>query len=101
MAEPCGCYFGAFVTKKGSELTTIESTRGKVLALVDPGNTSGNALPRALFTEEIGGVELGNYFGRIFYSGSHTASGRAIQNGKADAAFVSLHTAVCLFGFFA
>lgn len=92
MDEPCGCYYGSFVTKKGSGLTTIESTKGKVLALVDPGSTSGNALPRALFADKIGGGELEDYFGRIFYSGSHTASGRAIQNGKADAAFISLGT---------
>lgn len=92
MDEPCGCYYGAFVTKKGSGLTTIESTKGKVLALVDPGSTSGNALPRALFGDQIGGATLDDYFGRIFYSGSHTASGRAIQSGKADAAFISLGT---------
>ena len=92
MDEPCGCYYGSFVTKTGSGLTTIESTKGKVLALVDPGSTSGNALPRALFSDKIGGVELEDYFGRVFYSGSHTASGRAIQNGKADAAFISLGT---------
>ena len=92
MDEPCGCYYGAFVTKTGSGLDSIESTKGKVLALVDPGSTSGNALPRALFGDQIGGVELEQYFGKIFYSGSHTASGRAIQSGKADAAFVSLGT---------
>lgn len=92
MDKPCGCYYGAFVTKKGSGLTTIESTKGKVLALVDPGSTSGNALPRALFGDEIGGAELEEFFGRIFYSGSHTSSGRAIQSGKADAAFISLGT---------
>ena len=92
MDEPCGCYYGSFVTKAGSGLNTIESTKGKVLALVDPGSTSGNALPRALFSDKIGGVELEDYFGRVFYSGSHTASGRAIQNGKADAAFISLGT---------
>ena len=34
---PCGCYCGSFLTKKGSGLTTFESTRGKVSALVNPG----------------------------------------------------------------
>ena len=82
--KPCGCYLGALVTKTGSGLKTLESTKGKVLALVDPGSTSGNALPRALFAENIGGVELEDYWGRVFYSGSHTASARAIQAGKAD-----------------
>ncbi len=90
--KPCGCYLGALVTKTGSGLKTLESTKGKVLALVDPGSTSGNALPRALFAENIGGVELEDYWGRVFYSGSHTASARAIQAGKADAAFLSLGT---------
>ncbi len=90
--KPCGCYLGALVTKAGSGMKTLESTKGKVLALVDPGSTSGNALPRALFAEKIGGGELEDYWGRVFYSGSHTASARAIQAGKADAAFISLGT---------
>jgi phosphonate transport system substrate-binding protein len=90
--KPCGCYLGSLVTKTGSGMKTLESTKGKVLALVDPGSTSGNALPRALFPEKIGGVELEEYWGRVFYSGSHSASARAIQAGKADAAFISLGT---------
>jgi phosphonate transport system substrate-binding protein len=70
--------------------------KGSVLALVDPGSTSGNVAPRALFTEEIGGSELESYFGRIFYSGSHDASILAVVNGKADAAFVADSTAARL-----
>lgn len=90
--EPCACYFGTLATKKGSGLTTIESLKGKVLALVDPGSTSGNALPRALFPDAIGGKTLDEYFGRIFYSGSHSASVRAVHSGKADAGFISEST---------
>jgi phosphonate transport system substrate-binding protein len=90
--KPCACYFGTLVTKKGSGLKTIASIKGKVLALVDPGSTSGNALPRALFPDQIGGKDLGKYFGRIFYSGSHSASALAIHNAKADAAFISEST---------
>jgi phosphonate transport system substrate-binding protein len=90
--KPCACYFGTLVTKKGSGLKTIDSIKGKVLALVDPGSTSGNALPRALFPDLIGGKSLEDYFGRIFYSGSHSASALAIYNGKADAAFISEST---------
>ena len=90
--EPCACYFGTLATKKGSGLTTIESLEGKVLALVDPGSTSGNALPRALFPDAIGGKTLDEYFGRIFYSGSHSASVRAVHSGKADAGFISEST---------
>ena len=90
--KPCACYFGTLATKKGSGLKTIESLKGKVLALVDPASTSGNALPRALFPSLIGGKSLEQYFGRIFYSGSHSASVRAVATGKADAGFISEST---------
>ena len=45
MDKPCGCYLGALVSKTGSGFKTIEQLKGKVLALVDPGSTSGNANP--------------------------------------------------------
>ena len=90
--DPCACYFGTLATRKGSGLNTIESVKGKVLALVDPGSTSGNALPRALFPDHIGGKKLEEYFGRVFYSGSHSASVRAVHSGKADAGFISEST---------
>ena len=89
LAEPCACYHGRLITKKGGKFETIESLKGAVLALTDPGSTSGNALPRALFPEEIGGVSLDDYFDQIFFAGSHDAAAKAVFNGKADAAFVS------------
>jgi phosphonate transport system substrate-binding protein len=89
LKEPCACYHGRLVTKKGSKFTTIKSLKGAVLALTDPGSTSGNALPRALFPEQIGGTPLDEYFGNIFYAGSHDAAAKAVFNKKADAAFVS------------
>ncbi len=95
-SEPCACYHGLLITKTGTKYDSIESLKGSVLALVDPGSTSGNVAPRALFTEEIGGSELESYFGRIFYSGSHDASVLAVVNGKADAAFVADSTAARL-----
>lgn len=89
MKKPCACYHGRLITKKGGKFTTIESLKGAVLALTDPASTSGNALPRALFPDEIGGTPLEKYFGQIFYAGSHDAAAKAVFNGKADAAFVS------------
>jgi len=89
LKEPCACYHGRLITKKGSKFTTIKSLKGAVLALTDPGSTSGNALPRALFPEQIGGTALDDYFGQIFYAGSHDGAAKAVFNGKADAAFVS------------
>lgn len=87
---PCACYYGTLITGADSGLDSIDKLKGKVLALVDPGSTSGNALPRGLFTgEELGGKDLEDYFGRIFYSGHHVASVLAVKKGQADAAFVS------------
>lgn len=87
--EKCACYHGRLITKKDGAYDTIESLKGATLALTDPGSTSGNALPRALFPEAVGGVPLDEYFGQIFYAGSHDAAAKAVFNGKADAAFVS------------
>lgn len=87
--NPCACYFGLLISKEGSEFDSIQSVQGSVLALTDPGSTSGNAVPRALFPEEIGGSTLENYFSSVFYSGSHDASTFAIIRGQADAAFVA------------
>ena len=89
LEEPCACYHGRLITKKGGRFETIESLKDAVLALTDPGSTSGNALPRALFPEEIGGMSLDDFFGQIFFAGSHDAAAKAVFNGKADAAFVS------------
>ena len=89
LKEPCACYHGRLITKKGGKFETIASLKGAVLALTDPGSTSGNALPRALFPEEIGGMSLDDYFGEIFFAGSHDGAAKAVFNGKADAAFVS------------
>ena len=89
LKKPCACYHGRLITKKGGKFETIESLEGAVLALTDPGSTSGNALPRALFPDQIGGTSLDDYFGEIFYAGSHDGAAKAVFNGKADAAFVS------------
>jgi len=87
---PCACYYGTLITKKGSGLTTIAKLKGKILALVDPGSTSGNAMPRGLFTvQKLDSKPLESHFGRIFYSGNHVASILAVKKNKADAAFVS------------
>lgn len=86
---PCGCYHALLITKKGGPYTSIDPLKGKVLALVDPGSTSGNAVPRALFPEKIASKGLEEYFGKVFYSGSHDASALAVVHGRADAAFVA------------
>lgn len=83
-------YKAALVTKKGSGLTTIDSLQGKILGLVDPGSTSGNLVPRVVFSEEIDG-DLDDYFDKVVYTGSHELSTVAVAEGRVDAAFVATH----------
>lgn len=84
-------YHAVLVAKKGSKFTDIKALKGAVVALADPASTSGNLLPRVEFADQIGKVELEDYFGRVVYSGSHDKSAVAVAEGKADAAFVATH----------
>ncbi len=83
-------YKAALISKKGSKFTSIESLKGAVLGLTDPGSTSGNLLPRVVFTKVIG-AGLEDYFGKVVYTGSHELSTVAVAQGKVDAAFVATH----------
>lgn len=84
-------YHAVLIAKKGSRFTDIRALKGAVVALADPASTSGNLLPRVEFADQIGKVELEDYFGRVVYSGSHDKSAVAVAEGKADAAFVATH----------
>ncbi len=86
--EPCGCYRGLLITKAGSKFNTIEALKGAILAVASPASTSGYAVPSALFTKEVGGMSLEKYFGKLIFSGAHTASTKGVKTGKVDAAFV-------------
>lgn len=85
-------YKAVLVTRKDSGLATIESIKGKTLALTDPGSTSGNLFPRVVFSKDVlKGAPLESYFKKIVYSGGHDLSTMAVYEGKADAAFVATH----------
>jgi phosphonate transport system substrate-binding protein len=89
--QPAGPgYKSTLITKKGSKFDSIESLKGSVLLLVDPASTSGALIPKALFTKVIK-EPLDKYFSRVAFSGGHDLSTIAIENGKADAAFVATH----------
>lgn len=83
-------YKAALVSKKGSKFDSIESLKGATVGLTDPGSTSGNLVPRVVFTKVIG-TDLDSYFGKVVYTGSHELSTVAVAEGKVDAAFVATH----------
>jgi phosphonate transport system substrate-binding protein len=83
-------YRGVLVSKKGSGLKTIDDLKGKLIGLTDPGSTSGNLVPRVVFSKVIG-MDIDNFFKRAVYTGSHELSTVAVHKGKVDAAFVASH----------
>jgi phosphonate transport system substrate-binding protein len=83
-------YRGVLISKKGSGFKTIESLKGATVGLTDPGSTSGNLMPRVVFSEVIGS-DLEDFFGKVAYTGSHELSAVAVMEGKVDAAFVASH----------
>ncbi|MFQ5619434.1 MAG: phosphate/phosphite/phosphonate ABC transporter substrate-binding protein [Rhodospirillales bacterium] len=83
-------YKAALVTRKGSKFTSIDSLKGTVIGLTDPASTSGNLVPRVVFTKKIHSP-LEKYFKKIVYTGGHDLSTMAVFDGKVDAAFVATH----------
>jgi len=79
------------ITKKGSKFTTVESTKGSVMLLVDPASTSGALIPESIFGGQVVKMPLKNYFSKVAFSGGHDLSTNAIFEGKADSAFVATH----------
>ena len=85
-------YKAVLITRKDSGLATIESIKGKTVALTDPGSTSGNLFPRVVFSKDVlKGDPLEAYFKKVVYSGGHDLSTMAVYEGKADCAFVATH----------
>ena len=84
-------YKSMLITKKGSKFSTIESTKGSVMLLVDPASTSGGLIPEAVFGAKVVKTPLKQYFSKVAYSGGHDLSTLAVYDGKADAAFVATH----------
>ena len=90
MQEEGPGYRGVLISKKGSKYTSIDSLKGSLVGLTDPGSTSGNLMPRVAFTKVIG-MELEKFFDKVVYTGSHELSTVAVVQGKVDAAFVASH----------
>ena len=84
-------YKSMLITKKGSKFTTIDSTKGSVMLLVDPASTSGGLIPESQFGAKVIKTPLKQYFSRVAFSGGHDLSTLAVFDGKADAAFVASH----------
>jgi len=83
-------YRAALISKKGTKFTDVKTLKGATIGLTDPGSTSGNLMPRIVFSKVVG-MDIDKYFGKIAYTGSHELSSVAVVKGKVDAAFVATH----------
>lgn len=83
-------YQSVIITKKGSNYRTVASIKGATVVLTDPESTSGNLVPRVVFTQEIG-MPLEQYFKKVVYSGGHDLSIMAVYDGRIDCAFIASH----------
>ncbi|WP_353153213.1 phosphate/phosphite/phosphonate ABC transporter substrate-binding protein [Herminiimonas fonticola] len=81
-------YRSILIVRKNSPYKTIESLRGKKVALVDPDSTSGALIPRHVFSKQIG-LPLEKYFSQVVYSGAHDQSMLNLSKKRVDAAFIS------------
>jgi phosphonate transport system substrate-binding protein len=84
-------YKSLFISKKGSKFTTVDSTKGSVMLLVDPASTSGGLIPEVQFGAHVIRTPLKSYFSKVAFSGGHDLSTIAVFDGKADVAFVASH----------
>jgi phosphonate transport system substrate-binding protein len=78
-------YKGVIITKKDSDIKTMEDAKGKVWAFTDPNSTSGTLVPTVFFVKEMK-IDPEQYFSKVIYSGSHEASILAVKGGKIDIA---------------
>lgn len=77
-------YRGTIITKKGSNLKSLEDIKGKTWAFTSSQSTSGTLVPTVMFSKA--GIEPQKYFKKVIYSGGHEASILSVKAGKIDAA---------------
>lgn len=83
-----GRYQSLLVVRNNAPYQRLEDLRGKSIAFTDPFSTSGAMVP-SLMLKQATGYTAEHFFSRVLYTGAHDRSGAAVQQGKAQAAFVA------------
>jgi phosphonate transport system substrate-binding protein len=80
-------YTSRIYVRKDSGLKTLEDLRGKSIAFVDPGSTSGYVYPMVLLIKKglVKGRDPKTFFKEAMYTGTHEAALLALVNGNVDA----------------
>src|SRR5436190_5283025 len=73
--------------RKDSGIKTVEDLRGKTMAFVDPGSSSGYIYPMVLLIQRglVKNRDPKTFFREVMYAGAHDAAMRALLNGHVDA----------------
>ena len=81
-------YYSAVIVRKDSPYHSLADLKGHTFGYVDFNSTSGYLYPRAKMREQ--GINPDTLFGKTSFSGGHTQSVLAMQNGQFDAALVEM-----------
>lgn len=76
-------YYGMVFIKKGRDLYSAESLRGKRMVFVDRATTAGFLLPLAYF-KKLGIKDYADWFDEYYFSGTHEDAINDVLNGHAD-----------------
>jgi phosphonate transport system substrate-binding protein len=87
-AEGALGYYSVVIVKANSPYHSIGDLKGRSLGYVDFNSTSGYLFPRAKLREQ--GIDPDTFFGKTGFSGGHTQSVMAMENGQFDAALVEM-----------
>jgi phosphonate transport system substrate-binding protein len=76
-----------FYVRKDSGLRTLEDLRGKTIAFVDPGSTSGYVYPMVMLIKKglVTNRDPKTFFRDAMFAGTHEAALLALLNGSVDA----------------
>lgn len=91
-------YKSVFITQADrNDIKAVQDIKGKKMAFVDPGSTSGNLVPTGMLIQTFSNEKLdsemlhmnGKFFSSAMYTGKHQASIQAVAKGDVDVAAVS------------
>ena len=80
-------YTSRFYVRKDSGITSLEGLRGKTIAFVDPGSTSGYVYPMVMLIKKglVTNRDPKSFFKDAMFAGTHEAALLALLNGSVDA----------------
>jgi phosphonate transport system substrate-binding protein len=80
-------YTARFYIRKDSGITSLEGLRGKTIAFVDPGSTSGYVYPMVMLIKKglVTNRDPKTFFKDAMFAGTHEAALLALLNGSVDA----------------